>query len=253
METKYIFALGFFDGVHLGHQALLAECCRLAEELDAAPGAITFDNHPKALFLNPPPVLLSTEADRRILLERYGIRQIYTFPVVPEVMGQHWERFAEKLLELGAVGFVCGDDFRFGYRGLGNAESLQAYCRERNLPCVVVPEQTLNGNRISSTLIRQRMEAGDLEAANEYLGHPYLLTAVADCKAGETGHLALPTGVALPKPGTYDCRVSLNGCTYPAVAQLTDSGASIRIEALEEDLCCRSVVLEFHSPMKEER
>ena len=250
---KCIFALGFFDGVHLGHQALLSECCRLAEELGAVPGAITFDNHPKALFLNPPPVLLSTEADRRLLLERYGIRKIYTFPVVPEVMGQHWEKFAEKLLELGAAGFVCGDDFRFGYRGLGNAESLQAYCRERNLPCVVVPEQTLDGNRISSTLIRQRMEAGDLESANAYLGHPYLLTAVADCKAGETGTLALPTGVALPKPGAYHCRMSLNGRTCPAVVQLTGSGASIQAEDLKEDLRGRAVVLEFHSPIKEER
>ena len=242
---KRIFALGFFDGVHLGHQALLAECCRMAEELNAIPAALTFDRHPKSLVCDTPPILLSTEEDRHLLLEHYGIREIFTLEVIPENMGMPWQVFMDRLLEKNAVGFVCGDDFRCGFKGLGNAESILGYCRERNLPCTVIPEQSLNGNRISSTLIRRCMESGDLKAANAYLGHPYLLTA-----ACTDGKLQLPTGVALPKPGVYDCRATVNGQAYPATVRLNPNRTAI---LLQESLPrCQSVILEFHSPIDEE-
>ena len=245
--VKRIFALGFFDGVHLGHQALLAACCRMAEELHAIPAALTFDRHPKSLICNPPPILLSTQEARQQLLQHYGIREIFTLPVTPENMSMPWQVFMDRLLEKNAVGFVCGDDFRCGFKGLGNAESIRRYCRERGLPCTVIPEQSLNGNRISSTLIRQRMESGDLGTANTYLGHPYLLTAT--CK---DGCLQLPGGVALPKPGVYDCRVTANGHLYSAVVRLTSDSASLRIPDSEENLNSQSVILEFHSPLDEE-
>ena len=244
---KRIFALGFFDGVHLGHQALLTECCRMAAELDAAPAALTFDRHPKSLIQNPPPILLSTQEDRQQLLQHYGIQEIFTLEVTPENMGMPWQVFMDRLMEKNAVGFVCGDDFRCGYRGLGNAESILGYCRERNLPCTVIPEQSLNGNRISSTLIRRCMESGDLKAANTYLGHPYRLTAVCN-----TDSLQLPTGVALPKPGSYHCRATVKGQSYPALVRLTPEGASIRIPSLEDTISGESVLLEFHSPVDEE-
>ena len=242
---KRIFALGFFDGVHLGHQALLAECCRMAAELDAVPAALTFDRHPKSLVCDTPPILLSTQADRQQLLQRYGIREIFTLEVTPENMGMPWQVFMDRLLEKNAVGFVCGDDFRCGRKGLGNAASILGYCRERNLPCTVIPEQTLNGNRISSTLIRRCMESGDLASANAYLGHPYRLTAI--CNGGA---LQLPTGVALPKPGVYDCRAAVDGQIYPALVRLTPDGASIQFP--ETDLNGQRVMLEFHSPIEEE-
>ena len=242
---KRIFALGFFDGVHLGHQALLAECCRMAEELHAVPAALTFDRHPKSLVCDTPPILLSTEEDRQKLLEHYGIREIFTLEVIPENMGMPWQVFMDRLLEKNAVGFVCGDDFRCGFKGLGNAESIQGYCRERNLPCTVIPEQSLNGKRISSTLIRRCMESGDLKAANAYLGHPYLLTAI--CK---NGRLQLPTGVALPKPGAYDCRATVNGHLHSAIVRLTPERASLQLPDIDSQE--QSVILEFHSPLDEE-
>jgi len=242
---KRIFALGFFDGVHLGHQALLAECCRMAEQLNAIPAALTFDRHPKSLVCDTPPILLSTEADRHKLLERYGIREIFTLEVIPENMGMPWQVFMDRLLEKNAVGFVCGDDFRCGRKGLGNAASILSYCRERGLPCTVIPEQTLNGNRISSTLIRRCMESGDLASANAYLGHPYLLTAT--CK---DGCLQLPAGVALPKPGAYNCRVTAKGQVHSAIVRLDRGSAALSLP--EPDLNGQSVILEFHSPFDEE-
>ena len=239
---KRIFALGFFDGVHLGHQALLAECCRMAAERNAVPAALTFDRHPKSLVCDTPPILLSTQADRQQLLQRYGIREIFTLEVTPENMGMPWQVFMDRLLEKNAVGFVCGDDFRCGRKGLGNAESILGYCRERNLPCTVIPEQTLNGNRISSTLIRRCMESGDLASANAYLGHPYRLTAICG-----DGCLQLPTGVALPKPGVYDCLATLECVTFPATVCLTAHRASIRMPDATDLPEGRSLILEFCS------
>ena len=205
---KRIFALGFFDGVHMGHQALLRECVRLAAKIGAEPAAITFEKHPKALFLNPPPVLLSTLDVRTKMLRGYGMDTVLVLPVKPEVMGQPWEQFLENLLAEGAVGFVCGDDFRFGDGGRGNAQSLMEFCRRRDLPCIMVEEQRCNGDRISSTKIRAFIESGDLESATAYLGHGYVV------QVEENGRIS--AGIALPKPGRYACRVWENGNSHAA-------------------------------------
>ena len=108
MNKRQIVALGFFDGVHLGHQALLTECVRLAEAMGCETAAITFERHPHALFRPDVPPLLSTLSDRFRLLQRYGIGHVYPLPVTAEVMGKPWRDFLEELLEWGAAGFVCG-------------------------------------------------------------------------------------------------------------------------------------------------
>lgn len=266
-KTKLIFALGFFDGVHLGHQVLLKECCRLAQQQDAVPAAITFDKHPQALFRPEPPVLLSTEADRRRLLHRYGIRVVHTLPVTRETMSIPWETFITRLQELGATGFVCGDDFRFGHKGEGNVSKLQQYCRERNLPCIVVSEQTLNGNRISSTLIRSRIDSGDMESATKYLGHPHVLTGtvVHGQKIGRklgfpTANLLIPPSVAVPKFGVYACRAVVDGKSYPAVTNVgtrpTVAGTGVTVEPwildFEGDLYDRQIRVEFYRFLRPE-
>ena len=157
-ENSSIFALGFFDGVHLGHQALLAECVRLADRLAARPAAITFQNHPAAAFTTQFPPLLTTLSDRLALLRNFGMEDVLALPVTKEVMSTNWRDFLENLLALGAVGFVCGYDFRFGHKGEGDSERLRAFCREKGLPCTIVPEQTMDGVRISSTHIRTLIE-----------------------------------------------------------------------------------------------
>ena len=97
-NKKRIFALGFFDGVHLGHQALLKTCCTLAEQLGCGTAAITFDRHPQSLFSENPPALLSSSHDRALLLKAYGMDLICSLPVSKEVMSTPWEFFLENLL-----------------------------------------------------------------------------------------------------------------------------------------------------------
>lgn len=265
---KYIYALGFFDGIHLGHQELLKACCRLATEYGCTPAAITFDRHPKSLFMEHPTVLISTIPDRLLLLNRYGMEAVKVLPVTRETMGQPWEAFLESFLREGAAGFVCGDDFHFGHRGEGNAEKLRTFCLERGLPCTVVPEQTLGDIRISSTYIRRQIETGDMVTAVTFLGHPYTLTGtvVPGKQLGRrlgipTANLHLPEGLAIPKFGVYACCVLIDGQRYPAVTNIgtrpTVEGQGITVEPWILDytgnLYGRDITIEFYKFLRPER
>ena len=268
MNKKRIFALGFFDGVHLGHQALLKECVRLAEETGCEAAAITFDRHPRSLFMNTPPVLISTLLDRLRLLRAYGIRYTEVFPVTEETMSTPWQDFLTVLLEKGAAGFVCGGDFRFGHRGEGTALLLQEFCRERGLSCVIVDQQSLNDIRISSTYIRRQIEEGDMATAVRFLGHPLTLTGtvVRGQQLGRrlgvpTANLRLPAGVAAPKFGVYACRCLIGPERYPAVTNVgtrpTVAGEGVTVEPwildYEGDLYGREITLEFYRFLRGEQ
>ena len=259
-HEKRIFALGFFDGVHLGHQALLDECVRLAKAMDVETAAITFESHPQSLFRSDVPPLLTTLQDRFRLLLRYGIDHVYPFPVSQKVMSTPWEDFLEELMACGAVGFVCGDDFRFGSRGEGNAEKLRQFCRERKLPCVIVPEQNLDGVRISSSYIRKQIGEGDMATAVRFLGHGHMLTGtvVTGRRLGRslgfpTANIELPQGVIVPRHGVYACRAYVGEKRYMAVCNVgnrpTVQGHQVRTETwlldFDGDLYGQSVTLEF--------
>ncbi len=267
-HNKRIFALGFFDGVHLGHQALLSECVRLAKAMDVETAAITFEHHPQSLFREDPPPLISTLADRFRLLLRYGIDHVYPFPVTEAVMGKPWKDFLLELIECGAAGFVCGDDFRFGRCGEGNAELLRQFCRERKIPCVIVPEQTLDGVRISSSYIRRQIETGDMATAVRFLGHGHMLTGtvVPGRKLGHrlgfpTANIELPEGVIVPRHGVYACRAFVGERGYMAVCNVgrrpTVEGHQVRTETwlldFQGDLYGQDVTLEFFRFLRPEQ
>ena len=267
-EVRRIFALGFFDGVHLGHQALLKACVEMAGEQRAETAAITFDRHPQSLFAAQVPPLLNTVEDRELLLSRYGMSQIHVFPVAEEVMSTNWRDFLDIMIAQGAVGFVCGDDFRFGHRGQGNGEKLQQYCAEKGLPCVIIPEQTMDDTRVSSTYIRSQIEAGDMATAVRFLGHPHILTGevVSGRHIGRsigvpTANLLIPSGVVVPKFGVYACRVEIDGGSYAAVANVgtrpTVGGHRVTVEpwilGFDGDLYGKTLTLEFHKFLRSER
>ena len=268
MNKRQIVALGFFDGVHLGHQALLTACRDLARGLGAETAAITFESHPQSLFCREVPPLLTAVEDRKRLLRLYGMDQVHAFPVTREVMSTPWQAFLDKLTDLGAAGFVCGYDFRFGSRGEGTAEKLLRFCEERNLPCVIVPEQTLDGVRISSTHIRDLIENGNMEEAVRFLGHRHILTGqvVTGRKLGHklgfpTANVLLPEGVVYPKSGVYACRVSIAGLSRIAVTNVgnrpTVQGHQIRTETwvldFDGNLYDREITLEFCAFLRSEQ
>ena len=265
---KKIFALGFFDGVHLGHQALLAACCRMAREKQAVACAITFEKHPQSLFTNDPPKLINSTSDRCCLLQDHGIEKVQALPVTKASMSKSWTVFLEELAADGAVGFVCGRDFRFGHRGAGNAAGLAQFCAERGFGCEIIEEQQLKEIRISSTHIRALLEAGNLEEANRFLGHPHVLSGevVSGRKLGRTlgiptANLLIPEGVVCPKHGVYACKAVVEGTEYLAVTNVgnrpTVGGHRVTVEPwlldFDGDLYGKHLMLEFHSFLRAEK
>ena len=123
-QTKKIFALGFFDGVHLGHQALLRACVRLAAEQNAQPAAITFGRHPQALFSDTVPPLINTTSDREILLRQQGITQVTVLPTTKEVMSTPWGHFLEALERSSLSGVLV-------QRAISQAQNEYALPREQ--------------------------------------------------------------------------------------------------------------------------
>ena len=265
--NSYIYALGFFDGVHLGHQALLDAVKNLA--LPGMRGVVTFLDHPDTLVLGQTPGLINTPEDRELLLKHYGMDRIVALPFDEKTRSTPWRAFLEDLRQnYGAAGFVCGEDFRFGAKGAGNAALLARVCREAGLPFAVVPEQTVDGCRVSSTRIRELLAEGKMEQADVCMGHPYILTGtvVHGHQLGRTlgiptANLAFPKGLAIPRFGVYGCTTYIDGKTYLAVTNLgtrpTVEGRHITVEPwildYEGDLYGRTVTLEFHCFLRPER
>lgn len=267
MNNKRIFALGFFDGVHIGHQALLKACCAMAKECSCTATALTFDIHPDSLVTGTAPVLINTAQDQQRLLESYGIREVMRLAFNEQTRTMSWQDYFQLLLGFGAGGVVCGDDFRFGYRAEGDVQKLQHACREAKIPCVVVSQQTVDGIRVTSTHIRTLLERGETETAVRFLGHPHILTGkvIRGQHLGRT--LGTPTAnIRRPKEllelchGVYACRALFKGKWHLAVTNVgcrpTVNGTDVTIEPwlldFDGNLYGRKLTLEFHKFLRPE-
>ncbi len=208
MKDRQILALGFFDGIHLGHAALLRAACELAERGGATAAVVTFDRHPDTLISGVDVPLISDTEDRSILIRQVsGIERVLLLPFTRETMRTPWQTFLDTLTaQENAAGYVVGSDFHFGWRGEGSAEKLRDYCRERGLLCRVISPVRLKGLTVSSTLIRKLLLSGEMDEAILYLGHPHLLSGFV-----RGGVLTPRPGVLLPAPGLYSVLVSLPG------------------------------------------
>lgn len=270
MKEKTIYALGFFDGVHAGHAALLKACRKLAEEQGCRAGVVTFTSHPDTLVLGKTPALINTPADRKkLLMERFHMNTVAELVFDRQLMTMPWQTFFQMLLEkYKAAGLVCGNDFRFGNRGEGNAVLLEAACREAGIPCVIIPEQKIDGITVSSTHIRTLLETGEMEQAVRFLGHPHVLTGKVISGRGlghtlgiPTANIDLPTGAICPKYGVYACKAIVDCQEYLAVTNVgnrpTVGGHHTTVEPwildFEGDLYGKQLTLEFYVFLRPEK
>ena len=272
-NQRKVIALGFFDGVHMGHGALLRTVAERARELDALPCAFTFDRSPAAALTGKAVPLPSGVDDRAALMrELYGIQEVIVAPF--DVMRQmDWQDFVAKYLreELGVVHVVAGHDFHFGYKGQGNPQRLAEKCRELGMGCDIIPKVEIDGFTVSSTYIRSLVQEGKMERARWFLGHPHTLsgTVVHGSELGRTlgtptANLLVPQGVIAPGFGVYASRVRLPGGevrlavtnvgTRPTVN--SDRGA-VTVEPwildYQGDLYGRSIQVEVYALLRPER
>ncbi len=241
MKKRQILALGFFDGIHVGHAALLRRAVELAAAADAEPAVMTFDVHPDTLVTGAAVALINSPADRVEMIRRVsGIDTVFFLPFTRETMRMPWREFLDRLsAEHDAAGYVVGHDFRFGWRGEGDGEKLSAYCRERSLLCNVIPAVRLDGVLVSSTYIRSLLEHGNVREANRFLGHPHLLSGAA-----EAGFVPYESGVLALRDGVYTANILLpdgsRAVDHPVLAEARGVtleglgvGGAVRLEFLD--------------------
>ena len=267
-NKKIIYALGFFDGVHLGHQALLKACRELAEQTGNAPGVLTFQGHPEQTLRGKAPALINTDRDKTGLLEGFSVPNVFSLPFDRALMNTHWSAFLAQLVEKDAGGFVCGSDFRFGAGGCGTAKKLEAFCKKRGLPCAIVPQQLLEGLRVSSTHIRALLEQGKMEEAGRFLGQPHILSGqVQEGKqlgrtlGFPTANIAYPAELVQLPRGVYVCKVFVDGDLYAGVTNIgtrpTVDGAEVNVEThlmnFAGDLYGKEITIAFYSFLRPEQ
>ena len=270
---KRVIALGFFDGVHKGHGALLRTVAQAADRLGAMPCAFTFDRSPTAAITGQTIPLLSSVEDRVWLMRRYyGIEEVIVAPF-DGMQKMDWQDFVSEYLqkELGCVHVVAGHDFHFGYMGKGNPQRLQEKCRELGMGCDIIQKVEQDGITVSSTYIRTLIAQGEMERANQFLGHPHTLTnRVAHGKKIGTTTLGFPTvnllipqGVIVPAYGVYATRVWFDGQCRCAVTNVgvrptvEDNDGHVTVEGFildfDGDLYGHEIRMEFYKYLRPEQ
>ena len=227
---KRVIALGFFDGVHLGHAALLQKTRARANELGAAAAAMSFDTHPDTLVFGCEVPLINTAAERQLLMRRlYGIDEIILAHFDKNMMHMPWRDFITDFLigKLHACHVVCGHDFRFGDRGTGTPALLQETCLALGVGCDVIEKVELDGTVVSSTYIRQLLLSGEASRAVRFLGHRHLVhgTVIHGARNGRsigfpTANISFAPGVLVPKRGVYLAEAEVEGRCWPALVNV---------------------------------
>lgn len=272
-QKKRVIALGFFDGVHKGHGALMRRTTEIARRIGAVPSAFTFDPHPQTVIFGRPVPLLTSPEDRADLMRKYyGIQDVIVEPFTLQRMKQPWDAFLQDMLvrDLGAVHLVAGHDYHFGYKGEGNPRKLAAACAALGIGCDIIPKVEQEGITVSSTYIRTLIAQGEMERANAFLGHPHTISDIVSHgkKLGSTlgfptVNLKLKENVLSPAKGVYATRVILeNGETHIAVTNVgtrptVDDGNQLTIEGyildFNGDLYGQKIQMEFYKYLREER
>lgn len=231
MTDSRVIALGFFDGVHIGHGALLRRANERAKALGCRSTALSYDTHPLQVITGSEIPLISTMSEREWLIKRlYDIDEVIFSPFDRNVMQTPWEAFLDDYLigTLHATHLICGHDFRFGHMGEGTPERLMEACRARAIGCDVIEKVELDGEAVSSTRIRSLLLDGNMEQAERLLGHLHLMSGIVTegqrlgRKLGfATANLPLDANIAKPPRGVYCAEVlTEDGEMHRAVCNL---------------------------------
>ena len=220
-----VVALGFFDGVHLGHQAVIRRAARLAAERGLSLRVVTFDRRPKNAANGETAALITDGSAKAELLHRLvPAVEIVTLRFDDALRTMMWETFARQILldRLHAEAAVCGTDFRFGYLGAGTPELLG-----NMLETVTVPPVCADGGTVSSTRIRLLLSEGRMDDAVRLLGHPYILVSRSERGDGRGASLGFATmnlrpgdGLRILRPGVSASGVELDGRLYRSVTDV---------------------------------
>lgn len=216
-HRRIALACGVFDGVHLGHQAILEELCALSRRHHATPVALTFNPHPRAVLdAGPPPRVLTTPWQKARLLRQDGAEDVVVVHFSHQVAEMSASEFVRKRLlaaDVNVVGLCVGECWRFGRNGEGDTDLLRDLGERHGFEVAAVPELTWYRHPISSTRIREAIHSGRLDRARRMLGRPYRVCGhVIHGKGIGSRRLHCPTAnladpmILLPPSGVYAAR-----------------------------------------------
>ncbi len=271
-----VATIGNFDGLHLGHQAVIRQLAERAREHDVASLVISFEPHPREFFArDAPPLRLSRLRDKVLGLRQMPVDRLLLLPFNRRLAAMTAECFIERLLveKLAIRSLVVGDDFRFGAGRQGDLAMLAAAGRRFGFDVRPMTSFLLAGSRVSSTRVREALEAGDLEQATSLLGRPYRISGrvVQGDQRGRT--LGFPTAnihwplhwqgqpAGVPLRGVYAAWVCGAGQErWPAVVNVghrpTVGGGHCRLEAhlldFDGDLYGRYLSVDFLHRLRQE-
>ncbi len=207
VDMRAVITVGSFDGVHLGHRALLDELVAMSRRLAVESVVVTFEPHPRiAMGRAEGMKLLTTVEERALLLARYGVDRVIVAHFDDNFRSQTYEEFVRMLIrKTGMVGMVVGYNHRFG-SNRGGYENLQPLVEEYGFELQRVEQYTSEGDKVSSTVVRNLLAEGDMERASQLMGHGY--TIVGDAHGGVV--CVEDDSKFVPATGSY--RAMVNGC-----------------------------------------
>jgi riboflavin kinase / FMN adenylyltransferase len=269
---KVCLAIGFFDGVHLGHQQIIRQTITDARRHEAIALVLTFDRHPNTVVSpNHVPLLIYSLGQKLRAIESLGADALLLLHFDKTFSEQTGEMFVSRLArELGRIQSLCvGANFVFGYKRSGDVDLLKKFGAELKFIVHDMAAVSLDGRAVSSTRIRKAIVAGDLDAASQMLGRAYSMAGTITRGDGLGRQLGFPTanldttGLALPPRGVYAVHAEVNGKAYRAVLNigyrptLRNQNPQLRVEAhlidFEGDLYGQELEVAFVDKLREEK
>lgn len=244
-DSSIALTIGNFDGVHLGHQAMLARLRETAQAHGLAPCAMTFEPHPREFFApDRAPARLTSLRDKLELLAAEGVTHTYVCRFDYGFAQITAEEFIEEKLVngLGVRHLLVGDDFRFGARRAGDFALLKQHARRFNYKVEAMPSVMVNGERVSSTAVRQALAEGNLARTSRLLGRPYSISGRVVRGDGLGRQLGFPTA---------NVRVAHNRPALSGIFAVEVSGVSDGIIRGVASLGVRPTVKQAAEPLLE--
>jgi riboflavin kinase/FMN adenylyltransferase len=267
-----VLAIGNFDGLHLGHQAILRAAIQRALEIKAVPTALTFDPPPlKVLRPESAPLRLSTNAQRLAWCSMLGMESAVVLPFTLELARLAPEDFVEQILvgDLRVVAILVGETFRFGHRGAGSVKLLRELGERLGFEVVIIPPVVYRGEVVSSTIIRREIAQGDVSHAGRLLGRPFVLTGEVVSGTGTGSKFTFPTlnlapeQELLPARGVYITRTCFPGDSrsHRSVSNLgmrpTFNGSALTVEThlldFRGEIPAKRIEVRFWKRLREEK
>lgn len=252
-EKECSLCLGYFDGVHIGHQAIIKE----ARNEGYPVAVLTFDNSPSFLIGKKSIHEITSLADKSELFEELGVKTLFLMHFDESTLKVTKDEFIKKVLvKLNPKKIFCGEDYSFGTRGEGNPAYLSRF-----FEVVEVPTISLGKEKVSSTAIRSLISEGNIKLANRYLSRPYkIMGLVVDGNhrgrqiGFPTANIDLDADYVYPKEGVYmgyayfmnkKRKAMISVSTHPTVDQLLDPIIEVHIIDFDEDIYGRSIEIDF--------